>query len=259
MSAAAPMKMHLLSGGRLRMRKAVYLPDADRSETIEMPVSCALLRHAQGNVLFDTGCHPSVPENPQARWGGLAKLMVPIMQPGDNVLTGLSAIGLAPDDIDVVVCSHLHPDHCGCNAFFRRATFAIHAKEVEAARAPEAEKAGYLAAEWEQPMPIDQIAGERDLFGDGRIVLISLPGHTPGTMSGLVTLERSGAFLLASDTVALRATLDRDIVPRNTWNAEALVKSLAEVRRIEAGGVTIVCSHDDAQWATLRKGADAYE
>ena len=48
----------LLSGGRVRMRKSVYFPDADRSETIELPVSCVLLRHPQGNVLFDTGCHP---------------------------------------------------------------------------------------------------------------------------------------------------------------------------------------------------------
>lgn len=253
------MKMHLLSGGRIRMRKAVYLPDADRSETIEMPVTCVLLRHPQGNVLFDTGCHPSVPENPEARWGGLVKLMVPIMQSGDNVVNSLSCIGLKPDDIDMVVCSHLHPDHCGCNEFFKRATFAIHAKELEAARAPDAEKSGYLAAEWEQPMPIDQIADERDLFGDGCIVLLPMPGHTAGTMAALVTLERSGKFFLASDTVAIRATLDRDIIPRNTWNADALAKSLMEVRRIEAQGATIVCSHDDAQWSSLRKGAEAYD
>ena len=55
------MKMHCLSGGRVRMRKSVYVPDADRSEMIEMPVSCMLLRHPQGNVLFDTGCHPVGP------------------------------------------------------------------------------------------------------------------------------------------------------------------------------------------------------
>ena len=59
------MKMHALSGGRVRMRKSVYVPDAERSETIELPVSCFLLRHPQGNVLFDTGCHPSVAENPR--------------------------------------------------------------------------------------------------------------------------------------------------------------------------------------------------
>ena len=253
------MKMHLLSGGRVRMRKSIYLPDADRDESIELPVSCALLRHPQGNVLFDTGCHPSVPENPEARWGGIAKFMVPIMRPGDHVINGLQCFGLTPGDIDVVVCSHLHPDHCGCNAFFKRATFVIHADEVAAARAPGAGNSGYLSSEWDHPMPIDTITGERDLFGDNRIVLIPLPGHTPGTTGALVTLERSGAFLLASDTVSLRVTLDREIVPRNTWNAEALVKSLAEVRRIEASGVTIVCGHDDAQWASLRKAAEAYD
>jgi glyoxylase-like metal-dependent hydrolase (beta-lactamase superfamily II) len=253
------MKMHFLSGGRVRMRKGIYLPDADRRETIELPVPCVLLRHPQGNVLFDTGCHPSVPENPQARWGGLAKFMVPIMQPGDHVINGLACIGLTPDDVDIVVCSHLHPDHCGCNAFFKRATFVIHAKEVEAARAPEAEKAGYLAAEWDHALPLDMIAGERDLFGDGRIVLIPLPGHTPGTTGALVTLDRSGTFFLVSDTVSLRATLDREIVPRNTWNAEALVKSLVEVKRIESGGATILCGHDAAQWAGLRKGTQAYD
>ena len=121
------MKMHCLSGGRVRMRKSIYQPDAERDTTIELPVICILLRHQQGNVLFDTGCHPSVAENPHARWGGLARLMVPIMQPGDHVVNGLAGIGLTADDIDVVVCSHLHPDHCGCNAFFKRATFVIHA------------------------------------------------------------------------------------------------------------------------------------
>jgi glyoxylase-like metal-dependent hydrolase (beta-lactamase superfamily II) len=253
------MKMHLLSGGRLRMRKSIFLPDAERGETIEIPVSCALLRHSQGNVLFDTGCHPSVPEQPEARWGSLARLMTPIMQPGDNVIGALAGIGLTCDDIDVVVCSHLHPDHCGCNTFFKRATFIIHRQEVEAARAEGAQAQGYLAAEWEQSAPTDTIDGERDVFGDGRIVLVPLPGHTPGTTGALVALERSGRFLLASDTVTLRSTLDTGIVPKNTWNADALLKSLAEVRHIEAGGAKILCGHDAEQWATLRKGGDAYE
>jgi glyoxylase-like metal-dependent hydrolase (beta-lactamase superfamily II) len=65
--------------------------------------------------------------------------------------------------------------------------------------------------------------------------------------------------LLASDTVSLRSTLDTGLIPRNTWNAAALEKSLTEVRRIEARGATVLCGHDDAQWATLRKGSDAYE
>lgn len=253
------MKMHLLSCGRLKMRKSIFLPDAERSETIELPVSSALLRHHQANVLFDTGCHPSVLENAEGRWGGLAKLMVPIMQPGENVLTGLSELGLQPDDIDVVINSHLHPDHCGCNAFFRKATFICHTDELAAARKPGAEASGYIAADWDQPMPIDAIERQRDVFGDGRVVLVPLPGHTPGSIGALAQLERSGRYLLAGDTVSLRETLDSGVLPRNTWNADALAKSLDEVRRIEASGATVVCSHDAKQWDSLRKGRDAYD
>jgi N-acyl homoserine lactone hydrolase len=253
------MKMHVLSGGRLRVRKTLYDADAPRGETLDVPVSCILLRHHQGNVLFDTGCHPAAAQDPQARWGSLAKIMTPMMQPTDNVVAALGLIGLGCDDVDVVVCSHLHPDHCGCNTFFKRATFVIHAAEVAAARTPDAEAAGYLAAEWEQDTPLDTIERERDLFGDGRVVLIPLPGHTPGTIGALIALDQSGTFLLASDTVSLRATLDTGTIPRNTWNTAALEQSLAEVRRIEARGATLLCGHDEAQWATLRKGAEAYE
>jgi glyoxylase-like metal-dependent hydrolase (beta-lactamase superfamily II) len=252
------MKMHALSGGRVRMRKSVYIPDADRSEMIELPVSSFLLRHPQGNVLFDTGCHPAVPDDPAARWGGLAKMMVPIMRPGENVLTGLAGIGCSADDIDVVVCSHLHPDHCGCNAFFKRASVIVHEREIAAARAPNAEPMGYLAPEWDFGT-FDRLGGQRDVFGDSRIVLIPLPGHTPGSIGALVALEKSGTFLLAADTVSLRVTLDSNIVPRNTQDPDALLKSLDEVRRIEARGATVVCGHDAAQWETLRKGAEFYD
>jgi N-acyl homoserine lactone hydrolase len=254
------MKLHLLSGGRVRMRKSIFLPAADRAETIELPVPSALLRHPQGNVLFDTGCHPSVVTAAEARWGSLARLMTPVMTADDNVISGLSCIGLQPGDIDVVVCSHLHPDHCGCNAFFKRATVVIHAREIEAARTPGAEAQGYLAAEWDLPMRIDAVSGgDRDLFGDGRIVLLHLPGHTPGSMSALIRLDYSGAMLLASDTVSLREALDEGVIPKNTWNVEALEKSLAEIRRIAADGTAVICGHDDRQWQTLRKGADAYD
>jgi N-acyl homoserine lactone hydrolase len=253
------MKMHFLSGGRVRMRKATFIPDADRSEMIELPVSCALLRHTQGNVLFDTGCHPSAVDDPAARWGGLAKIMTPIMPRDENVLTGLAAIGVKPGDIDVVVCSHLHPDHCGCNVFFKRATVIVQARDVAAARAPDAEKFGFYSIEWDVGLPLDEIEGQRDLFGDGRIVLIPLPGHTPGSMGALVALERDGQFLLAADTVTLRVSLDTGVHPRNVQDHDALEKSFSEIRRIEAGGATIICGHDDPQWRTLRKGADVYE
>ena len=199
------MKLNFLAAGRLRMKKSIYVPGADRSETIDIPVSSALIRHKQGNVLFDTGCHPSVVDNAEGRWGPLAKVMKPIMGAGETLLPSLACVGLGPDDIDIVVNSHFHPDHCGCNQFFRKATILAHAKEIEAAKAPGAETAGYLAADWDYGQPIEAVNGEKDLFGDSRVVLVPLPGHTPGTLGAMVSLDRDGQFLLASDSVSLRA------------------------------------------------------
>jgi N-acyl homoserine lactone hydrolase len=253
------MIMHALCGGRLRMRKSIYLPEAPSNEFVELPVSSFFIRHSQGNVLFDTGCHPDVAEHATERWGSLAKLMTPISAPKENVLLGLQELGFGPHDIDVVISSHLHPDHCGCNAFFQKATVICHACELEAAQQPQAEKAGYLASEWNHGRGFETIAMQRDLFGDNKVILIPLPGHTPGTMGALVALDRSGSFLLASDTVSLRETFDREIVPRNTWNPERLLESFAEIRRIEAAGATVLCGHDAAQWETLKKGINAYD
>lgn len=253
------MKMHVLSGGRLRMRKSVYLPDADRAETIDLPVSCYLLRHPEGNVLFDTGCHPSTATDAEARWGAMAKAMNPISGPEDNLVSQLAQVGLGPLDIDVVVNSHFHSDHCGCNEFFKRATVICHRKELDAANASDGVQKGYLPVDWQQPMPIETIDAERDLYDDGRIVLMPLPGHTVGMTAALVALDRSGSFLLASDAVPLQANLARELNPRNTWDAEQSTRSMEEVRRIAAGGAQVLFGHDADQWASLRKGVDVYD
>ncbi|KRR22561.1 N-acyl homoserine lactonase family protein [Bradyrhizobium retamae] len=253
------MKLNFLAAGRLRMKKSIYIPGADRSEMIDLPVSSALIRHKQGNVLFDTGCHPSVVDNAEERWGPLAKVMQPLMGADETLLPSLACVGLGPDDIDIVVNSHFHPDHCGCNQFFKKATILAHAKEVEAAKAPAAENAGYLRVDWDTGQPIETVNGEKDLFGDASVVLVPLPGHTPGSLGALVNLDRDGPFLLASDSVSLRQHLDADTAPRNTWNVEGHLKTYEEVRRIESSGATIICGHDDQQWQRLRKGNQGYE
>ena len=117
--------------------------------------------------------------------------------------------------------------------------------------------------DWQTGQSIETVNGEKDLFGDASVVLVPLPGHTPGSIGALVNLDRDGPFLLASDAISLRQHLDTDIAPtvapRNTWNAEVLLKTFEEVRRIEKSGATVICGHDDQQWQSLRKGTDGYE
>jgi glyoxylase-like metal-dependent hydrolase (beta-lactamase superfamily II) len=252
------MKMHFLCGGRLRMRRSVYYPGADREETIELPVTCTLLKHAQGNVLFDTGCNPAAADDAEARWGGLARFMTPVFRPEDTLMTQLGEAGLAADDIDAVICSHLHPDHCGCNSYFPRATIIAHRAEVAAAKAEDGLSMGYLPVEWDQPQGFDSFEGQRDIFGDGRIVLLPVPGHTPGMIAALVALEKDGEFLLASDAVAVEAHLTEGYAPKNSWDLDKARIAIDEIRAIRDRGVTVVYGHDDAQWRRLRQGSAFY-
>lgn len=253
------MKMHFLDGGRLRMKKRIFVPTAERDEMIEMPVISTLFRRASANILFDTGCHPSVEADAEKRWGGLAKLMTPIGSPNSNVISDLAKLDLVPDDIDLVINSHLHPDHCGCNEFFRKASFMCHADELAAAKVQGAESQGYLRAEWDYPMPIEPITTSHDVMGDGRMEIIPLPGHTPGTIGLKAGLEREGEFFIVSDALSLKRNLVRDEIPKNAWNDELLVKSYAEIRHVENSGSKIICGHDDDQWQSLKKGAEFYE
>jgi glyoxylase-like metal-dependent hydrolase (beta-lactamase superfamily II) len=252
------MKMYVLSGGRLRMRRGVYYPGAAREEMIDLPVSCTLLKHPQGLVLFDTGCHPSVVTGAEPRWGSLARFMTPIFAEQDTLVGQLPLAGVAPADIDVVLCSHLHPDHCGCNVFFPKATVMAQVREVQAARAENAASQGYLAVEWELPNRLEQIDGIHDLFGDGRITLLHMPGHTPGMMVAHVVLDRDGASVLASDAVALRAHLDERFAPKNTWNIELATASIESIAKLQQDGATVIFGHDAEQWEELRTGAAFY-
>jgi glyoxylase-like metal-dependent hydrolase (beta-lactamase superfamily II) len=253
------MKMHLLSGGRLRYCRNIYYPDEPCGGTIELPVSCVLLKHRQGLALFDTGCHPAAATDAAGRWGSWADHTVPIFIEQDTVIGQLPLAGVGVDDVDVVICSHLHYDHCGCNVFFPKATVLAHESEVAAARAPDAAARGVLAAEWDLPGGIEAVAGERDLFGDGRITLLPMPGHTPGMMAAHVVLDGDGAFVLASDAAAVRAHLEQRFTPKNTWNHDLAMKSLQAIGRLQRDGATVLFGHDAEQWAELRRGAACYE
>lgn len=245
------MRMDILSAGRLKMRKSIYMPAESREEMVELPVVSVLLRHASGNVLFDTGCAPQVAQDPDGRWGPLARAMQPIFSAEETVLHQLSAHGLGADDIDLVICSHLHPDHCGCNAAFTRASVIAHRAELAAARMEGAERMGYLPQEWEIAQGYTEIDGQRDLFDDGRIVILPLPGHSPGLISARVELDRDGVFLLASDAAPMMCHVDEGFAPRNSWDMDEALRSLAEIRALKDRGAQIICGHDDAQWQGL--------
>ncbi len=241
------MNLHFLNSGRVQMKKKIFVPNFTTDEKFELPVISTYINYKKTNILFDTGCHPSVEKNAFERWGGLSKIMKPINMNGKNLITELATIGISPDDIDLVINSHLHPDHCGCNEFFKNAEFYCHEKEIQSANHENANLMGYIKKEWDLPMKLKTLNHNFDVFDDSRIVTINLPGHTPGSIGLLVNLEKN-RFVIASDALSLERNLDKEEVPKNAWNPQLILKSYEELKKIKKSGYIIVCGHDDNQW-----------
>lgn len=107
-------------------------------------------------------------------------------------------------------------------------------------------------------MAMIEFDGEVDIFDDGRLVLLPLPGHSPGMTGLLANLASSGAYLLASDAVAVRENLLPENMPQNIWNRDVQTKSIAEINRIEKSGVKVLCGHDLAEWSAFKKAEQSY-
>jgi len=255
------LKLYAMSCGRIRSRKKIYIPSAPKEEYVEAPMPVFLVKHPGGNLLFDTGPNPEVFINADAVWGGLAKAFQPIGDKDSGVVAQLkNRLGLAPDDISYVVNSHLHFDHSGGNRFFPDATFLVSQRELECARRPDLEGKGYFRAEWDLPLNYRTVEGELDVFGDGRIIIYPMPGHTPGHQAMLVRLEKHDPILLSGDSAAFRENFEQRVLPLNHLNKEEARLSIDRLHELMAKQKTmIIYGHDEEQWKSLKKAPAYYE
>jgi N-acyl homoserine lactone hydrolase len=253
------MRLYAFSCGRIRCRKSVFVPDAPRDLVIDAPMPVFLITHPRGNVLFDTGPHPDVFSDADARWGGLAKAFRPVGDPRSGVLDRLAEVGLAPGDIRWVVNSHLHFDHAGGNQFFPRCTFLVSQKELQCAADPEFQGKGYFRDDWDHPLDYRGLARDFDLFGDGSLVILPMPGHTLGHQVLLVRLKREGAFILSGDSVPCRENLHGALVSRNNMDDVQWSRSVQELREIVVREKAfLIHGHDSSQWEEIKRPPESY-
>jgi glyoxylase-like metal-dependent hydrolase (beta-lactamase superfamily II) len=252
------LQVYMLCGGYIELDAALMLPDRPSGSPWTVPISACLVVHPEGRLLFDTGVHPASITDPLGRLGERrAKYMRIRSQPGDDVVSQLALLGLAPDDVTYVANSHFHFDHCGANEFFTRSTFLVQRKELEGARDP-----AILATKRYNPSPEDfdhplgyrPVDGEHDVFGDGTVTLLPTHGHTPGHQSLRVRPGRGADLVLTADACYTRENMDRDLLPGILWDAEEMARSLARLRDLrDREGATIVFGHDPAQWREISR------
>lgn len=163
-------------------------------QTLNMVNPCFLIQHSKGNLLWDTGHKDSMADDSDGEISGVwhAKLKAKLIEQ-------LGQLGLKPKDIEYLSLSHVHPDHAGNANKFIESTFIVNELEQkymfsEPARTYFGEY--YLALENANTI---SFKSEYDVFGDGTVVIKSMPGHTPGSSALLVKLNDTGNILLSGD------------------------------------------------------------
>jgi glyoxylase-like metal-dependent hydrolase (beta-lactamase superfamily II) len=247
------MKIYALTCGKLKVRKNVFLPQADKSVFIELPIPVFLITHPHGNVLFDTGPHPDVFKDAFGRWGGLAKAFQPIGDENSGILAQLEKIGYQSDGIRYVVNSHLHFDHAGGNQFFPTATFLVSKQELNYAKRSDNEGKGYYKADWDHPLKYQELEGEFDIYGDGSVVVIPMPGHTPGHQILIIRQKGQQTIILSGDSVPLQENYNNLVVSRNNYDNEQAIESVKKLYAVvESEQAFLVHGHDSEQWWELK-------
>src|SRR5580692_10782873 len=199
---------------------------------IQLVYSCYLVKHGDDYLLWDTG----------------HAMTTPNVAPKVSLVDQLAQINLKPEQIKYVGISHYHGDHVGQVGSFPKATLLIGKGDWDVLTSPKPPESANPAtfANWiKGDGKVDPVPLDKDVFGDGSVIMLYTPGHTPGHHSLLVKLPQMGAVLVSGDLAHFRENYETNGVPVfNTDRAQSLA-SLDRVKKIVAGAkATVIIQHD---------------
>jgi N-acyl homoserine lactone hydrolase len=243
-------------GHSLANDESVWTPGENIGKSIEFSSTCYLIRHGGSSLMWDTGVPEATIGDPKG-WSTLPKLIVYHL---DRTITSqLAEIGLKTGDIDYVAISHTHGDHIGNVKLFPDATVLLQRAEYDWINSgpptdPNLNQLVTLARQlMGHPRNLKLIDGDLDVFGDGSVILISTPGHTPGSQSLMVQLANSGYIVLSGDVVHLEENFEKNIVPALNVDKTQSLASMQRIRDImQKYNAKLFINHDKAQADRLK-------
>jgi N-acyl homoserine lactone hydrolase len=174
--------------------------------------------------------------------------------PKVSLVEQLAQRGIKPEQIKILGVSHYHNDHIGQAASFPQATLLIGKGDWDVVSSPKpvGTNPTFLAPWLTGGSKLETVPLDKDVFGDGRVIMLTTPGHTPGHHSLLVKLKDTGPVLLTGDLAHFHENYESNGVPGfNTSRAETLA-SLDRFKKIAAGmKAKVVLQHDARDVAKL--------
>ncbi len=236
-----PIKM-----GELLVDKGSLTRNSGGGTALRIPVWAAAVEGAGHRILVDTGVH-------DAAW--VSANVCECSQAQSETMAGaLSALGWRAEDVDIVINTHLHYDHCGNNRLFKNADFYVQSAEWLGAMNPLPHQRSIYLNELFDKNAVDTtrvhlLRGEVKLL-DG-IVLIATPGHSAGHQSVIVNTER-GVVCVAGDALNLLENLTAYLLPNILTDSVQAYKALDDIwQKAEF----VIPGHDPAVGAMKPDGA----
>ena len=199
---------------------------------LQFVFSCYLIKHGDDYMMWDTGHAASA--------GAVA--------PKVSVPDQLAQLKVTPDQVKFVAVSHYHGDHIGGAAPFTKSTLLIGKGDWDVISGPKPPQGlnPQLLANWitggstVEPVPLD-----KDVFGDGSVVMLYTPGHTPGHHALLVKLPKTGAVILSGDFVHFNENFVGKGVPFFNFDRAQTVASIERIKDLAASqNAKIIIQHD---------------
>lgn len=256
----AVRRLYVLLCGYEIMRKSISTLGRGHRFVLSEPISAYLLDTTEGWVLLDAGFDRQAARapGPLQAYFDRTGCYPPIVGDEHLIDRQLDELGVKPDEIGMVILSHLHNDHTGFVKSLPNADVYLQRREwasVDRAGLPGC----YAPADY---------AGLDDrlhlMDGDWEAMpglrLIATPGHTEGHQSAVVDLPHSGAIVLPFDAGDLQENFDEETLPGSTCDAAAALASLRRIKAIvETTPATMILFHDPVAIQTTRLAPDFYD
>ncbi|RAH96382.1 AttM/AiiB [Acuticoccus sediminis] len=244
-------RMYQLDCGEARSPDvSQWSPGSNQGKPVVYSDHCYLIRHGSDWMLWDAGVDDQLVALPNGK--EVAHKVRGLVR--RTLAAQLSEIKVRPDHITVIAFSHAHFDHVGNSRLFPTARWFVQRTEYDAMFGPDFSKYGFVPELYAsmKSNPVVQLDGDRDVFGDGAVRILSTPGHTPGHQSLLVRLPKSGAVILSGDAAHLRENFEARRVP--SFNADPVatkrsIEKLEDIMRAEQAQIWI--NHDRSQTADI--------
>ncbi|MBR0749171.1 N-acyl homoserine lactonase family protein [Bradyrhizobium japonicum] len=229
-----------------------WTPGLNEGKSMDFVDSCYLIKHSsKGWFLWDTGIADAVAAMPNGLVPADSKAVT--WRRPKTLAAQLEQLGLKPDDVKAMAVSHTHPDHTGNVELFPQATLYVQKAEYDWPGANNEPR-------FKPSHPVELLAGDKDVFGDGSLTILSTPGHTPGHQSLLVKLPKTGAVVLSGDAVHFKDNWDNRRVPSMNANKDqsaASMQKIADTLTKEKAQLWI--NHDKAQRDSQKMAPEFYD